>query len=174
MTEVLEPPALKTIDTVLNGIAFICRVVTGLSLVVLTVIFGWLVYGRYVLNDTPTWVEQTALLLVMTIAFLGAAVGTHENTHLAVTMVRSALAPRLRLIVLGVTDIILGGFGLLMLYYGAELTLFKWGSSIPLINVPEGLRSLPLTISGGLIVLFSAGHIVRLLTGRDRRVDVIQ
>ncbi|MEL6520433.1 MAG: TRAP transporter small permease [Pseudomonadota bacterium] len=174
MTEVLEPPALKTMDTVLNGIAFVCRVVTGLSLVVLTVIFGWLVYGRYVLNDTPTWVEQTALLLVMTIAFLGAAVGTHENTHLAVTMVRSALAPRLRLIVLGVTDIILGGFGLLMLYYGAELTLFKWGSSIPLINVPEGLRSLPLTISGGLIVLFSAGHIVRLLTGRDRRVDVIQ
>ena len=41
---------LQKMDTVLNGVAGCCRVLTGVSLVVLTVIFGWLVFGRYVLK----------------------------------------------------------------------------------------------------------------------------
>ena len=35
------------------------------ALVVLIVTFGWLVLGRYVLNATPTWVEQLALVLIV-------------------------------------------------------------------------------------------------------------
>ena len=60
---------------------------------VLTAIFGWLVYGRYVLNATPTWVEQVSLLLVVLITFVGAAVGIREQTHLGVSYFRE-LCPR--------------------------------------------------------------------------------
>ena len=170
-----DPPAyLRTLDTVLDGIATFCRFLTGVSLVVLTVIFGWLVYGRYILNATPTWVEQVALLLVMTIAFIGAAVGVHENTHLSVTMLRTSGPARLKMVWVVMSDVLMGGFGALMLWYGAKLTIFKWGSMIPLIDVPEGLRSLPLTIGGGLILLFSLGHLLRIALGRDARTDIIQ
>ena len=165
---------LTPIDPLLDGIATICRIITGVSLVVLTVIFGWLVFGRYVLNATPTWVEQAALLLVMVIAFLGAAVGVHENSHLSVSAFRSAVPNWLRTVFVIVTDIAMAGFGLLMLIYGARLTAFKWGSMIPLIQLPEGLRSLPLTIGGGLIMLFSLAHLARLALRRDMRSDTIQ
>lgn len=166
------PPAIiRWTDTVLDAIAALCRLVTGVSLVVLTVIFGWLVFGRYVLNATPTWVEQLALLLVMTIAFLGAAVGTHENWHLSVTVLRTTVSPRVNRLLVIITDLMMAGFGALMLWYGAQLTIFKWGSMIPLINVPEGLRSLPLTIGGGLIMLFTLGHLLRLALGYDTRSD---
>ncbi|MDJ0895440.1 MAG: TRAP transporter small permease [Alphaproteobacteria bacterium] len=161
-------------DAILDGLAAVCRLLTGVSLVVMTAIFGWLVFGRYVLNATPTWVEQTALLLVMVIAFLGAAVGVHENTHLSVTLVRGMSSSRVRTVLVVITDAMLAGFGLLMLWYGADLTIFKWGSLIPLIQLPEGLRSLPLTVGGGLILLFALGHLVRLALGRDQRSDVIQ
>ncbi len=161
-------------DTVLGGLAAICRVLTGVSLVFLTVIFGWLVYGRYVLNATPTWVEQAALLLVMTIAFLGAAVGIYENTHLSVTILRTSVTPRVRLFLVALSDLLLSGFGLQMAWYGAQLTIFKWGSMIPLIQLPEGMRSLPLTIGGALILLFSLGHLLRLAFGCDVRSDIIQ
>ncbi|SDJ55317.1 TRAP transporter small permease [Aliiruegeria lutimaris] len=170
-----DPPAfLVWMDAFLDGLANICRLVTGVSLVVLTVIFGWLVFGRYVLNATPTWVEQVALLLVMVIAFLGAAVGVHDHTHISVAVLRTAVSAKVRLVLVIVSDVLMVGFGALMIRYGAELTLFKWDSQIPLIQMPEGLRSLPLTICGGLIVLFSLGHIVRLLFGNDMRTDSIQ
>jgi len=166
--------AVEWMDTILDALAAICKFVTGTALVVLTVIFGWLVFGRYVLNATPTWVEQVALLLVMTIAFLGAAVGVHENTHLSVTFLRTSVPARVKTVLVIATDLALAGFGGLMLWYGAQLTMFKWSSMIPLIHVPEGLRSLPLTIGGGLILLFAAGHLVRLATGRDARSDDIE
>lgn len=168
------PAYLQRIDTLLDSLAAFCRLLTGISLVFLTVIFGWLVFGRYVLNATPTWVEQAALLLVMTIAFLGAAVGVHENTHLSVTALRSAVSPSIRTIFVAITDLLLAVFGLLMLVYGAKLTAFKWGSMIPLIQLPEGLRSLPLTIGGGLILLFSLAHLLHLALGRDARSDTFQ
>ncbi|QRF65802.1 TRAP transporter small permease [Ponticoccus alexandrii] len=164
---------MRVVDALLDSVAMICRVITGLSLVGLTVIFGWLVYGRYVLNATPTWVEQVALLLVMVIAFIGAAVGVHEHTHLAVTGFRTLAPPWLRTVFVVVTDLLMAGFGLLMLIYGARLTAFKWDSMIPLIHVPEGLRSLPLTIGGGLITVFALAHLLRLALGRDLRSDII-
>lgn len=168
------PPAVRHMTTTLDLIARACRIITGVALVVLTVIFGWLVFGRYVLNATPTWVEQVALLLVMLIAFLGAAVGVHENTHLSVSVLRTAVPPPVRTFFVIVTDLVMAGFGGLMLWYGAQLTLFKWGSLIPLIQLPEGLRSLPLTIGGGLILLFSLGHLIRLYMGVDERTDSIE
>ena len=169
-----RPDFMSAFDTLLDRIAAVCRVITGVSLVFLTVIFGWLVFGRYVLNSTPTWVEQAALLLVMVIAFLGAAVGVHEHTHLAVTALRSAVPTWLRTVFVIATDMAMAGFGGLMLVYGAKLTVFKWGSMIPLIQLPEGLRSLPLTIGGALILLFSLAHLLRLALGRDLRNDTFE
>jgi len=165
---------VKPIDALLGIVVAACRLVTGVSLVFLTVIFGWLVFGRYVLNATPTWVEQAALLLVMTIAFLGAAVGVHEHSHLSVTVLRRAVPTWMRTIFVIATDVLMAIFGGLMLYYGAKLTLFKWGSMIPLIQLPEGLRSMPLTVSGALILLFSLGHLLRLVLGLDQRSDTIR
>ncbi len=159
------------LDRGLDGLAAICKVLTGVAMVVLTAIFGWLVFGRYVLNATPTWVEQLALLLVMLIAFIGAAVGVHEHTHLSVTTLRSLVPQRVRLVLVIVCDLLMAGFGLAMLWFGTELTLFKWDTMIPLIQLPEGLRSLPLAAGGGLILLFSIGHLLRIARGADLRTD---
>lgn len=160
-------------DSVLDAIARVCKLITGVSLVLLTVIFGWLVFGRYVLNATPTWVEQVAFLLIMIIAFLGAAVGVHENTHLAVTWLRTSVKPHVRTVLVALSDFIMAGFGLLMAWYGTQLTMFKWGSLIPMLLLPEGLRSLPLALAGGLIFLFSVGHLARMARGTDLRTDTI-
>lgn len=160
-------------DRALDGIAAACKILTGVAMVVLTVIFGWLVFGRYVLNATPTWVEQVALLLVMLIAFLGAAVGVHEHTHLSVTFFRSSAPEWLRKAMVVATDLVMGAFGLAMAWFGTMLTVFKWGSDIPLIRLPEGLRSLPLAVGGGLILLFTIGHLLRMARGADRRIDII-
>lgn len=166
------PPAfIKYLNTVSDAVSATCLALTGVAMVFLTTIFGWLVFGRYVLNATPTWVEQAALLLVMAIAFLGAAVGVHERSHLSVNMFRDSAPRSIRLLLLALSDALMAGFGGLMLWFGANLTAFKWQSMIPLIHLPEGLRSLPLTISGGLIVLFSLAHLLRLATGHDRRLD---
>jgi len=100
----------------------------------------------------------------MVIAFFGAAVGVRQDTHLSVVLFRGAVPSWVRSIFVFVTDILMAGFGGFMFWYGLELTQFKW----------KTLRSLPLTVCGALIFVFSIGHLIRLLTGRDERRDSIE
>jgi len=156
----------------LDVLAFICKILTGVGLVALTLIFGWLVYGRYVLNDTPTWVEQMSLLLVMVITFLGAAVGIHENSHLGVSYFREIVAAPIRMIFTAVSHFLLLIFGAVMAIQSYKLTVFKWQSDIPLLGIPEGLRSAPITVSGVLIFLFSLGHLIRMVRGEETEMEL--
>jgi len=159
-------------DKLLDFISYINTVVTGVALVVLTVIFGWLVFGRYVLNATPTWVEQVALLLVVYIGFLGASIGVHKKTHLGVSVFRE-LSPRpVQRIFEFLSHLILGGFALVMMVYGYKLAVFKWDAQIPLINVSEGLRALPIMLSGIFIFLFSVGHLIHFFTDSQPKESI--
>ena len=152
-------------DRLLDQISQVCLVICGVALVVLTVIFGWLVFGRYVLNATPTWVEQVSLLLIVVITFLGAAVGIHENTHLGVSYFREVSSEPVKRIFTIISHLLIAAFGAVMMVQSYKLMIFKWGSDIPLIHLPEGLRALPITVCGGLIFLFSVGHLIRMARG---------
>ena len=175
MSETSEQSAfLRGMDRTFDILSRICLILAGTALVSMTVLFAWLVFGRYVLNDTPTWVEQVSHLLLMVIAFLGAAVGVRQDTHLSVVLFRSVVPSWVRSVFVFVTDVIMAGFGGMMFLYGLELTQFKWKTLIPLIQVSEGFRSLPLTICGALVLLFSTGHLIRRLLGKDPRVDSIE
>lgn len=146
----------------------LCLAVASLALVLLIGSFGWLVFGRYVLNTTPTWVEQLALLLICYITFLGAAVGVKEDTHLGVTLFRDMLPVGLNQIVLLFCDIALAIFGTVMCLSSIELVRFGWPTLLPMLNLPEGVRSLSAALCGGLIALFCA---IRVLS---RAVQLIE
>lgn len=174
MSQPASGEAMGWFQRLLDAISLACRVFTGVALVSLTLMFGWLVWGRYVLNATPTWVEQVSLLIIVTITFLGAAVGIHENTHLGVSYFRELSPAPVRKVFTAISHVMLAGFGLVMMVAGWQLTLFKWGTQIPLIHLPEGLRSLPAAVGGGLIFLFSVGHLLLMARGVEEEQDLIE
>lgn len=143
----------------------LCVFVGSLALVVLVATFGWLVFGRYVLNETPTWVEQLALVLICYITFLGAAVGIHEQSHLGVTLVRDALPPKARQLLLLMTDLCLAVFGGVMLVASLELFQFGWSTLLPMLNIPESIRTASAVACGGLMVIFAGARFI--LRGRS-------
>lgn len=167
---------LHCLERPLDLIAKICVYISGFCLITLVATFGWLVFGRYILNSTPTWVEQLALLLVVVITFLSSAVGIKERTHLSVEIVPYALPHKVRSKLYILIYLIVGAFGIVMMLEAYALTIFNWTTIIPLINVPEGLRSLPMVISGALLALFSLGNICKEISSpsSDILVDIIE
>jgi len=143
------------IDWTMTALSNVCIALASLALIVLISTFGWLVFGRYVLNVTPTWVEQLALLLICYITFLGAAAGVFEDSHLGVTFIREAFGDRVEAILILLGDVVLAGFGLVMLLASIELVQFGWSTKLPMLNIPESYRTLPSAICGGLIFLFA-------------------
>ena len=152
-------------ERVLGAVQWICIFTASAALVVLIVAFGWLVFGRYVLNAPPTWVEQLALLLICYIAFLGAAAGVRDDTHLGVTVFRDMLpVPAQKTLMIGI-DVLLAAFGVVMLVAGVALMRFGWDSDLPMLEIPESFRTLAITLCGALIALHAGTRgLIRTLT----------
>lgn len=133
---------------------FVCCCALG----VLVVTFGWLVIGRYVLNATPTWVEQLALLLIVYITFLTSASGVFEDRHLSMAFLRDATPPVVRRPLVFITRVAVAAFGYIMMTGSIELFEFGWATKLPMLNIPESFRTLPVIICGGMMFVFSASQ----------------
>jgi len=169
-TSELTPPVpsiLSIASRILDSIAWLCMLVAGIALVVIIVTFGWLVYGRYILDNTPTWVEQLSILLISYITFLGAAVGVRRNTHLSIDFIRESFPPRPRLVLRYVADLMVLAFGAVMAWQGWALVVLNIDRAIPMLDVTEAWRALPMVICGGLMVVFSAFDIIARISGTE-------
>ena len=138
------------------------------GLLVIVMVVAWQVFGRYVLNSSPTWAENLALVLVLYVTLIGAAVGVRDSGHIGVDSLL-ALAPEnpRRWIELGV-HVGVGIFGGAMVYNGWILGMSVASYKLSNINLPESVRYVPLAISGAMIVLFSIEHVIAL----TRRTEV--
>lgn len=152
-------PILRAVSRVLDLAVWVIYAFSALAMASLVAAAGWQVWGRYVLNNSPTWTEQAALLLILYISLPLAAVGIRQKFHLAVELVPEMLPPRLRywqeiLIFVG-----LGFYGWVMANAGIELMTRTAAQSIPLIGWSRAYTYLPIAISGVLTVVFVAERI---------------
>jgi TRAP-type C4-dicarboxylate transport system permease small subunit len=139
--------------------------VIGLIAVILCVQYQ--VIGRYVFNDTPTWAEALAMLLVLFVTAFGLAVGVRDAGHIGLESMVALLPQRWRRRVELLIHALVGLFGALMVQGGWLWMVAKWGEKKPMLPVPDGIDYLPVVIAGALIVLFSIEHIVAIVRGEE-------
>jgi TRAP-type C4-dicarboxylate transport system permease small subunit len=162
-----EPAALRAFSRALGWLSALTIAAAGTALVGLLAMMGWLVFGRYVLNDTPTWIERAATLAILTIAMPVAAVGVRERFHLSVLGVREALPPRLqRWIAMG-CDILMGLFGAGMAWWSWELVGTVANFRIPLLGISQGWTYVPMVVGGALMVLYAIEQVLHDIYATD-------
>jgi TRAP-type C4-dicarboxylate transport system permease small subunit len=139
--------------------------VGGLVLLVVAVLYQ--VIGRYVFNDTPTWAESGAVLLVLYVTMLGMAVGVRDAGHIGLEslLVLAPDAIRLKLELLIQALVLV--FGLVMAYNCGVLAVSVWDYKIPTLGVSEAMKYLPPAGAGALIAVFALEHIIALLHHTD-------
>lgn len=138
--------------------------VAGLIAVILCV--QWQVFGRYIMNDTPTWAESLALLLVLFVTALGLAVGVRDAGHIGLESLVGLLPEHWQRRIELLIHALVGLFGALMVHGGWTWASAKWTEKKPMLPVPDGIDYVPLMIAGALIVLFSIEHILANLQGQ--------
>lgn len=148
-------------------IARACLQLGVLGLVLLILAVGYQVFGRYVLNSTPTWAESLALLLVLYVTMLGCAVGVRDAGHIGMELLGDFLPHAWRMPAEILIHLLTLLFGVLMAWNCMEMLLSVRPYMIPTLNLSESWRYVPLVAAGALIVLFSIEHIVALLRGQE-------
>lgn len=140
---------------VCRSLSLIAQYFTALALVLMTVIVIAQVFGRYVLNTSPVWAEQAALLLLIWCVFIAAAAGVREGFHIRISVVIELFPPDVYRFVESVVNVVVAVFGIAMIIYGAELAEATRSHVIPTLGVTRSLAYIPIIISGSLVALFS-------------------
>lgn len=162
-----RPRARGPLTRVNAVIARIGMYLAVLGLLVIVAVVFYQVFGRYVLNDSPTWAENLALVLVLYVTLIAAAVGVRDAGHIGMESLLVLAPEHVRdRIEIGIHALV-GIFGAAMAYNGVILGVSVMDYKIPNLALPEGVRYIPLVVSGVLIVLFSIEHIIALLRGEE-------
>jgi len=144
----------------------LCLVLAVIGLIAVILCVQWQVIGRYVFNDTPTWAEALAMLLVLFVTAFGLAVGVRDSGHIGLESLIGLLPDVWRHRIEVVIHILVGSFGAIMVYGGWIWMAAKWGEKKPMLPVPDGIDYVPIVIAGALIVLFSIEHVIALMQGK--------
>jgi TRAP-type C4-dicarboxylate transport system permease small subunit len=135
------------------------------GLIAIVVVVAWQVFGRYVMNSSPTWAENLALVLILYVTLIGAAVGVRDAGHIGMDSIL-VLAPeswqrRAEMAI----HVLVALFGAAMVYNGWVLGASVAPYKLANIDLSEAVRYVPLVISGLLVILFSFEHLVALVRG---------
>ncbi len=164
---------MLAIKPILGGISRLSLYIAGIGIIAMTVIVGWQVFGRYVLNDSPSWSEPLSLYLMLWFIMLGAAVGVRESVHLGLDIVRYVMPPSIQkamdLLSLGL--IVLFGIG--MAYYSSLLAIGTWSATIPVLGWPGGVDFIPMIVGGAMIAIFALERFVDVAIGEEVAADVV-
>ncbi|KAB1087210.1 TRAP transporter small permease [Neorhizobium galegae] len=164
---------MLAIKPILGGLSRLSLYISGIGMIAMTLIVGWQVFGRYILNDSPSWSEPLSLYLMSWFIMLGAAVGVRESVHLGLDIVRYVMPPAIQkamdLLSLGL--IVLFGIG--MAYYSTLLAKGTWSATIPVLGWPGGTDFFPMIVGGVMISLFALERFVDVAIGEEIAADVL-
>jgi TRAP-type C4-dicarboxylate transport system permease small subunit len=130
------------------------------ALVGMTAVEAWQVYGRYVLNNSPSWTEPVGLLLMSMTAMLGAAVGVRAEAHFGFPLAVHLAPPLVRRALETLASLVIIAIGMTLAGWGGVLLVDGWGIEMAGAPLPQGLWFLPVCLGGALIALFATERLL--------------
>jgi TRAP-type C4-dicarboxylate transport system permease small subunit len=139
--------------------------VAGLVLLLVAVLYQ--VVGRYVFNNTPTWAESGAVLLVLYVTMLGMAVGVRDAGHIGLESLLVLAPEKVRMRMELLIHALVFVFGAVMAWNCSVLAHSVWAYKIPTLGISEAFKYIPPAMAGFLVAMFSLEHLIALWQGKE-------
>ena len=142
--------------------ARLSRWVLHLACACLAALGAVVIYGvvlRYVFSASQPYVEQVALLMVISVAMFGAAAGARESGHIGLDSVVQLLPAKARAAVSAIVELLILAFAALLLWGSLHMATSTYRDTIPTLGISEAFRYLPPIMAAVLIAIFSIEHL---------------
>ncbi len=168
-----EGKALRPLTVALSWLSRIALALAGIGLVLMTAFVAWQIFGRYVLNQSPSWTEPGSVMLMSWLIFLGAAVGVRDNTHLGFDVLLYVLPRGAKRVLRMISDIVILAFGFGMVWYGSALIRLTWDTVLPALGVSGAFDYFPVVGGGVLMMILALERIALRFSGApiDEAID---
>ena len=132
-----------------------CVWLSGIALIVITLVIPYGVFMRYAMNSPSSWPEPFAVVMMVAFSFIGGAAVYRAGAHIAVRALVDAVGPRMKRVFEWATEACLIFFCFFMVWKGYELVVATMHQSIAEFpTLPVGVVYMPIPICGVLLLLF--------------------
>ena len=139
--------------------------VAALLSIVAVVFYG--VVMRYLFHSAPPWMEQVALILVITVAMSAASVTVREDGHIGMDSLVIILPESVQKVIGVIVGLLTITFGVILFWGSLEMAMAVDDNMIPTLGIPESVRYAPCVIAGVLIVLFAVEQLIAMHQGKE-------
>lgn len=158
---------MNTVKKLLNGIDVIIEYICcGILVFLICLVFSQ-VFCRYVLRFTPSWSEETSVILMIWMGFIACAIGVKKGIHLTITAFVGLFPKKVQKVIFYLDEIAVLIFGLIMVRYGAELSSHTMMSIMPATQIKTGFLYMCIPIAGVMIVVYCIVRIINLALNRE-------
>jgi len=145
----------KTYRRLMQRLYLACIVLSGLSLVAITLMIPAGVFMRYVMNDPLQWPEPASVIMMVFFSFVGGAAVYRANQQIAVEALMRAVNPPSRAVMQWAVHACMLLVAVFMVGYGVQLCVVTWGNTIAEFpSLSTGVAYMPIPIGGLLTLLF--------------------
>lgn len=152
----------------LDVLAHFIEIMIALLLFIMVLIMFSSVLCRYVLNDPIGWADQMCQWIFVWLVYLGIAAGYRRRIHIGVDVVVKRLKPALRKGIALLTDLTIGGFLVVVAYYGMIITIRSLDQVYGSLELPPSYMYAAGPVSAIIMLLFVIDTIrLRLINNYD-------
>jgi len=152
--------ATNPLNLILGRIAKLAIGIAAAAIVGMALVEAWQVFARYVMNDSPSWTEPVALLLMSTAMMFGAAAGVRSNRHFGFFLLLDYISPGAQRALIVLARSVAAAVGLMLSGWGGRMLSDAWDFPMAGAPLPQGMVFLPVCIGGALMALFAIEQIV--------------
>lgn len=155
------------IRKIIDSLTLFGAVIGGLFTGIMTLIVGYAVVGRYILNRPIGWSEEMAMYLVVWAVFLGAAYALKEEAHIGVDIVISRIKPPWKKVVLIFHYLVGLLFFSILFFKGIQMVSLsvKMGALSIAIDFPLYIPQLAVPVGAAMLFLQCLGKLLTLADG---------
>ncbi len=145
----------KAYRAAMECLYIVCISVSGVAMLVMTIIIPYGVFMRYWVESPASWPEPAGILLMVLFSFIGGGAAYRAKAHIAVSTLLNMLNDTNRVRMELAADVGMGIIALFMIKWGVLLVEATWQNTIA--EFPElsvGVTYLPIPAAGVVTLLF--------------------
>jgi len=136
-------------------------IVSAVLMAALALLVCWQVFARYVLRDSPFWVEEVTVTAMMWVGLLGGAACVWTGSHMSLELVVKRLPARARAVVEICVELAIAAFAGFLGANGWRLAALTMTSRMSTVPLPLGLTYVVIPVAAVFMILLA---LVRVLT----------
>ena len=155
-------PSRSFLERLEHRFTTLVRALTATLLLGVVLIISWQVLARYLPGmRVPRWTEETSLILMVWLSMLGSGLAIRAGEHLSVDVVTRLLRPRVQRFLTYAVWALVAGFGVYLVWYGAELSSRTMSQTFSATKLPIGWMYVGIPLGGALIAFYALRNAFR-------------